>query len=76
MLFRSLSENDQEVIKTAAEQSPEVYLVLSKTDLLSKAEVDEVMDFLKIKSLEATGRDFRVFPYSIKIGRASCRERV
>ncbi len=61
-----LSENDQEVIKTAAEQSPEVYLVLSKTDLLSKAEVDEVMDFLKAKSLEATGRDFRVFPYSIK----------
>jgi GTP-binding protein EngB required for normal cell division len=61
-----LSENDQEVIKTAAEQSPEVYLVLSKTDLLSKPEVGEVMDFLKAKSLEATGRDFRVFPYSIK----------
>ncbi len=61
-----LSQNDQEVIKTAAEQSPEVYLVLSKTDLLSKAEVVEVMDFLKAKSLEATGRNFRVFPYSIK----------
>ncbi len=61
-----LSENDQEVIKTAADQSPEVYLVLSKTDLLSKAEVDEVMDFLKVKTREAVGRDFRVFPYSIK----------
>ncbi len=61
-----LSENDQQVIKNAAEQSPEVYLVLSKTDLLSKAEVDEVMDFLKIKTREAVGRDFRVFPYSIK----------
>ena len=61
-----LSENDQEVIKTAAEQSPEVYLVLSKTDLLSKAEVDEVMDFLKLKTRETAGRDFRIFPYSIK----------
>jgi len=61
-----LSENDQEVIKTAAEQSPEVYLVLSKTDLLSKAEVDEVMDFLKLKTRETAGRDFPVFPYSIK----------
>lgn len=61
-----LSENDQEVIKTAAEQSPEVYLVLSKTDLLSKPEVEEVLAFLETKSREATGRDFRVFPYSIK----------
>ncbi len=61
-----LSENDQEVIKTAAEQSPEVYLVLSRTDLLSKAEVEEVMDFLKLKTREVAGRDFRIFPYSIK----------
>lgn len=61
-----LSENDQEVIKTAAEQSPEVYLVLSKTDLLSNAEVEEVMVFLKAKTRESVHRDFRIFPYSIK----------
>ncbi len=61
-----LSENDLEVIKTAAEQSPEVYLVLSKTDLLSKTEVEEVMNFLEMKTSEAVQRNFRIFPYSIK----------
>ncbi len=61
-----LSENDLEVIKTAAEQSPEVYLVLSKTDLLSESEVDEVMAFLETKTQEAVNRKFRIFPYTIK----------
>jgi GTP-binding protein EngB required for normal cell division len=61
-----LSENDLEVIKTAAEQSPEVYLVLSKTDLLNSGEVEEVMAFLKTKTREAVGREFRIFPYTIK----------
>ncbi len=71
-----LSENDQEVIKTAAEQSPEVYLVLSKTDLLSKAEVDEVMDFLNVKTREAVGRDFRIFPYTIKDAAGKFRKQI
>ena len=61
-----LSENDLEVIKTAAEQSPEVYLVLSKTDLLSPEEVEEVMVFLETKTREAIDREFRIFPYTIK----------
>jgi len=61
-----LSENDLEVIKTAAEQSPEVYLVLSKTDLLSADELAEVMAFLKIKTRESVERNFRIFPYTIK----------
>ncbi len=61
-----LSENDLEVIRTAAEQSPEVYIVLSKTDLLSKKEVEEVMSFLVTKTREAVDRKFRIFPYTIK----------
>lgn len=61
-----LSENDLEVIKTAAEQSPEVYLVLSKTDLLNEKEVEEVMVFLDTKTRETVNRAFRIFPYTIK----------
>lgn len=61
-----LSENDLEVIKNAAEQSPEVYLVLSKIDFLSKTEIQEVMDFLETKTRESVQRDFHIFPYTIK----------
>ncbi len=71
-----LSENDLEVIKTAAEQSPEVYLVLSKTDLLSKTEVEEVMNFLELKTSEAVKRNFRIFPYSIKDKTGTYRKKI
>lgn len=63
-----LSENDLEVIATAAEQSPEVHLVLSKIDLLSKTELEEVAAFLSRETREKLNRTFQVFPYSILNG--------
>ena len=71
-----LSDRDLEVIQTAAEQSPEVYLILSKTDLLSPEEVQEVMDFLKTKTREAVDREFRIFPYTIKDKTGSFRKEI
>ncbi len=71
-----LSENDLEVIKTAAEQSPEVYLVLSKTDFLSGDELQEVIAFLKEKTHETVERNFRIFPYSIKDNSGAFRQKI
>jgi len=59
-----LSKKDLEVITTAAEQSPEVFLVLSKTDLINTVDQAEVMEFIQNKTREKLTRNFKIFPYS------------
>lgn len=65
-----LSEKDISLIQTATRQSPEVHLVLSKTDLLNTEEVDEVKEFLTSHTKDLTGKKFDVFPYSTKVNTA------
>ncbi len=60
-----LSENDIELIRSATQQSPEVYLILSKTDLLQKTELQDVHVFIEKRSREVFGKSFSVFPYSV-----------
>ena len=61
-----LSEKDMSVIKNAVSQSPQVQLILSKTDLLNKKEINEVTGFLHAQTGKFTDHKLDVFPYSIK----------
>ncbi len=60
-----LSEYDLELIRSATEQSPEVYLVLSKTDLISEDELQDVRSFVEERCSQVFDKSFPVFPYSI-----------
>ncbi|NOX87289.1 MAG: hypothetical protein GXO86_15250 [Chlorobi bacterium] len=59
-----LSENDIELIRAAVEQSPEVYLIVSKTDLMNDGELKDILTFIKERTKEVFNKEFRVFPYS------------
>lgn len=61
-----LSEQDMQIIRSSSEQSPEVFLLLSKIDLLDEKEQQKMIDFLSTKVQEAFGQVFPVFSYSVK----------
>ena len=60
-----LSENDVKLIAEATEQSPKVYILLSKTDLVATDELAQISDFIKEKLQSTFNHDFEICPYSI-----------
>ena len=60
-----LSEDDLKLIRQATNQSPEVYILVSKADMVSSKELPEIIAFIRIKLNEEYHKDFRIFPYSI-----------
>lgn len=63
--IQPLSENDLALIRSAMEQSPEVDLILSKSDLVDSAHINELIQFINTSTQKELGRKFRIFPYSI-----------
>ncbi len=61
---QACSEKDCELISTTLEYSPLVYLLLSKTDLMNKEDLTEVIGFVQNKSKEYFGKQLKLFPYS------------
>ena len=59
-----LSENDLEVIRSASEQSPEVSVILTKVDLISSDEQQEILNFIKNKTKKNLQNNFKVLPFS------------
>lgn len=59
-----LSENDLEVIRSASEQSPEVSVILTKVDLISSDEQQEILNFIKNKTKDILHGNFKIFPFS------------
>ncbi len=59
-----LSENDLEVIRSASEQSPEVSVILTKVDLISSDEQQEILSFIKNKTKKTLQNNFKVLPFS------------
>lgn len=59
-----LSEKDMSLIENAVSQSPEVYLIVSKTDLLNNNEIDEVIEFVYSQTEALTNRKFNAFSFS------------
>ena len=61
-----LSDNDVTLIREAMEQSPKVYILLSKTDLVTGRELDQINTFINNKLQEIFNRTFDLFPFSIQ----------
>ncbi len=61
-----LSDNDVTLIREAMEQSPKVYILLSKADLVSGRELDQIITFINNKLQEIFNRTFEIFPFSIQ----------
>jgi len=71
-----LSENDVKLIAEAVEQSPKVYILLSKTDLVATDELDQISAFIKTKLQSTFSHDFELFPYSINGSGNELKQRI
>lgn len=63
-----LSQHDIALIKSLYEYTSKVSILLTKVDLLTRAEQQEVFDFVKERLKEVFGSVPEIFPYSIKPG--------
>jgi small GTP-binding protein len=59
-----LSKNDIELIKTAMEYSPEVFIIISKIDLLSSEETEKMKVFFANQLKKEFNKDFVIFLHS------------
>ena len=64
---RPLSENDLELIRELTHYTPNILLLLTKTDLLSAEQQDEVIAFFKQTLQRELNRNFPVYLYSTRI---------
>ena len=71
---QTCSEEDRGLIETALQNSPLVYLVLSKTDLLSSNDLKEVVAFVKNRSKENLKKELKTFIYTVKKDESQFRE--
>ncbi len=74
--MQPLSENDIELMRAAVEQSPEVYIIISKTDLVEKDELNDITAFVKEKVHKMFGNHFDVFPYSSKVANGNFKKQI
>lgn len=63
-----LSQHDVALIRSLYEYTPKVSLLLTKVDLLTEVEQQEVLVFLNQRLKEAFGTAPEIFPYSIRPG--------
>jgi GTP-binding protein EngB required for normal cell division len=71
-----LSQRDIDLLKSLYQYTPKVAVLLTKADLLSEAELDEVAGFVRAQLARNFAVTPRVFPYSTKPGFERFREAV
>ena len=71
-----LSHQDVVLIHKLFEYTPKVCVLLTKVDLLTEAERDEVLQFVRAQLNRNFERSIEVFPYSTRLGFASLRSAV
>jgi GTP-binding protein EngB required for normal cell division len=59
------SVQDLALLKEAAHHTPEIVVLLTKADLVSEAQRKSVVEFMLGQLLRHTGREARIFPFSI-----------
>ncbi|HXG18807.1 MAG TPA: dynamin family protein [Methylomirabilota bacterium] len=69
-----LTDQDLQLIREFQRFTPQIVILLTKADLLSPAELEEVVAFVHTMLREKVGHDFAVFPFSIKEKEAEFRE--
>ena len=71
-----LSENDIELMQAAVDQSPEVYIIISKADLVEENELNDITAFVKERVQQMFGNHFQVFPYSSKVSNGHYKKQI
>lgn len=72
---RPLSENDLQLIRELAQHTPNIIILLTKTDLLTPDQQQEVTDFFVATLKREINRNFPIFMFSTKNGVEKYRER-
>ncbi|OPY88787.1 MAG: Isoniazid-induced protein IniA [Syntrophus sp. PtaU1.Bin208] len=73
---RPLSENDLELIRELTQYTPNILLLLTKTDLLSAEQQDEVIAFFRQTLQRELNRDFPLYLYSTRVDTEIHRQRI
>jgi GTP-binding protein EngB required for normal cell division len=73
---RPLSENDLQLIRELTQYTPRIILLLTKADLLSPSQQDEVVKFFEDTVRQELNREFPIFLYSTKTDTERFRHRL
>jgi GTP-binding protein EngB required for normal cell division len=73
---RPLSENDLQLIRELTQYTPRIILLLTKADLLSPSQQDEVVKFFEDTVNREINREFPIFLYSTKTDTERFRHRL
>ncbi len=63
-----LSQQDIALVRTLLQVTPNIFVVLTKADLLNETERNEVIAFIQAQLTQVFGTTPRIFPYSIRPG--------
>jgi GTP-binding protein EngB required for normal cell division len=69
-----LSQRDIDLLKSLYQYTPKVAVLLTKADLLSAPELDEVVEFVRAQLARNFPEKLQIFPYSTKPGYERWRE--
>ncbi|HTZ39044.1 MAG TPA: dynamin family protein [Syntrophales bacterium] len=73
---RPLSENDLQLIRELTQYTPRIILLLTKADLLSPLQQEEVVKFFEDTVKRELNREFPIFLYSTKMDTEKFRHRL
>jgi len=73
---RPLSENDVQLIRELAQYTPRIILLLTKADLLTPTQQEEVVRFFEDTLKRELNREFPIFLYSTKTDTVKFRHRL
>jgi GTP-binding protein EngB required for normal cell division len=73
---RPLSDNDLQLIRELTQYTPRIILLLTKADLLSPSQQDEVVKFFEDTLKRELNREFPIFLYSTKTDTETFRRRL
>jgi len=73
---RPLGEDDLQLIRDLRKHTPKIILLLTKTDLLSYEQQEEIVHFFRAALQRELREEFPIFPYSIRSETERWRERV
>lgn len=63
-----LSEDDINLLKELGAHTPEINIILTKIDLASSEEINQVIGFIQSQVQQKLNKDLRIFPFSNKPG--------
>ena len=70
------SEQDLALLKEVARHTPEIVLLVTKADLVTAGQLEQILDFTQHQAAQALGRPVRVLPYSTHPDLGPLREAV